>query len=67
MKAELIVISDLFDDAFTLRDELKSLHPHQKVICHLFTNGETLFDDISKSTRTLEKRFMLDVLCAREG
>ena len=34
---------------------------------HLLTDSKSLFDIISKGTRTSEKRIMLDIHAAREG
>ena len=67
MAAELIAFSDLFDVSYTLSQELRLLHPTAAVPVHLFTDSKSLFDIISKGTRTSEKRLMLDIACAREG
>lgn len=67
MGAELIAFSDMFDAAFTLREELRALHPGSSIPLTLYTDSKTLFDVISKGTRTSEKRLMLDIACTREG
>lgn len=67
MAAELIAFSDLFDAAYTLADELRQLLPKFPIPVRLFTDNKSLFDVISKGSRTAEKRLMLDIAAAREG
>ena len=67
MTAETIAFSDLFDCAFTLATELKRMLPGVRIPVKLFTDNKSLFDVISKGTRTSEKRLMLDIAAAREG
>lgn len=67
MGAELIAFSDMFDGAFTLAAELRDILGKPDIPVNLFTDSKTLFDVISKGTRTSEKRLMLDIACAREG
>ena len=64
--AEVIAFSDLFDDAYAIRTQLKDAL-RQEIPLHLFTDSKSLFDIISKGSRTSEKRIMLDVFAAREG
>lgn len=66
MAAEVIAFADLFDSAFTLREELSSLL-NRHVHLDLFTDSKSLFDIISRGSKTSEKRLMLDVAAAREG
>lgn len=56
----------MFDVAATLSLELGALYK-RKVPLHLFTESKSLFDVISKGSRTSEKRLMLDIAAAREG
>ena len=67
MGAELIAFGDLFDHAFTLSAELRSIHPGAPVPVKLLTDNKSLFDVISKGSKTSEKRLMLDIAGAREG
>lgn len=67
MGAELISFSDMFDTAFTLSQELKQLLPGRNVPVNLFTDSKSLFDVISKGSRTSERRLMIDIASAREG
>lgn len=46
--------SDLFDAAFTLREEQKVLNPDRRITLQLFTNGKNLFEVLSKSIRISE-------------
>ena len=52
--------------AATLSSELKILIG-RTVPVQLFTDNKSLFDVISKGSRTSEKRTMLDIAAAREG
>lgn len=65
--AELIAFSDMFDAAFSLAEELRTIHPKLGVPVKLYTDSKSLFDVISKGSKTAEKRLMLDIACAREG
>ena len=60
MAGEVIAFSDLFDVATTLANELE-LILSRKVPVQLFTYSKSLFDVISKGSRTSEKRMMLDI------
>lgn len=66
MAGEVIAFSDLFDIAFALAFELNDILPHPFPV-QLFTDTKTLFDVISKGSRTSEKQMMLDIAAAREG
>ncbi len=61
-----IAFSDAFDVGYTRATELSSLLG-RKVPLILLTGSKSLFDVISKGTRTSEKRMMLDIAAAREG
>lgn len=67
MAAELIAFSDMLDSAYTLLQELQSLHPEEKILFKPFKDSKSLVDVISKGTVTVEKRLMLDIACPREG
>ena len=66
MAGAVIAFSDLFDVAATLADEA-SLLIGTKVPVQLLTDSKSLFDVISKGSRTSEERMMLDIAAAREG
>ena len=66
MAGEVIAFSDLFDVAAVLSAELEVLLG-TKVSVQLLTDSKSLFDVISKGSRTSEKRPMLDIAAAREG
>ena len=66
LAAEVIAFSDLFDEAISLRSQVEEAL-RSAVPLHLFTDSKSLFDIISKGSRTSEKRIMLDVHAAREG
>ena len=63
---EVISFSDLFDVAAVLSAELEGMLGY-KVPVQLLTDSMSLFDVISKGSRTSEKRMMLDIAAAREG
>lgn len=67
MGAEMIVFCDMFDAALALQNEPQVLHPGNEMSLSLLTDSKTLFDILSKGTRTSEKRPMLDMARAREG
>lgn len=56
---ELIAFSYLFDTAHTLATKLLHLLHDSTIPTSLFTNNICLFDDISKGSKTLERRFMI--------
>ena len=66
MSGEVIAFSDMFDTAIAVSKEL-SVVMNQRVPVQLLTDSKSLFDVISKGSRTSEKRTMLDIAAAREG
>ena len=66
MAGEVIAFSDLFDRAATLAAEIGEIFG-RKIPVQLLTDSKSLFDVISKGSRTSEKRVMLDIAAAREG
>ena len=64
LSAEVIAFADLFDDAFALRSQIEHALG-RSIPMHLLTDSKSLFDIISKGSRTSEKRIMLDVHAAR--
>lgn len=66
MAGEFICFSDLFDPASTLASELRFIID-KTIPVQLLTDSKSLFEFISKSSRTSEKRTMLDIVSSREG
>ncbi len=66
MGGEVIAFSDLFDRVSTLAAEIGTIYG-RRIPVQLFTDSKSLFDVISKGSRTSEKRMMLDIAAAREG
>ena len=66
MSGEVIAFSDMFDIAISMSVELSKIL-NRKVPMQLLTDSKSLFDVISKGSRTSEKRIMLDIAAAREG
>ncbi len=66
MASEVISCSDMFDVWYTLRTELSNTFA-LKIPLILLTDSNSLFDVISKGTRTSEKRMMLDIAAARDA
>ena len=67
MAAEVISFSDMFDVCFTLAQEIRRMMKGAEIAVQLYTDSKSLFDVISKGTRTSEKRLMLDIAAAQEG
>jgi len=66
MAGEVIAFSDLFDVAAALSSELSVLYG-KNIPVQLLTDSKSLFDVISKGSRTSGKRMMLDIAATREG
>ena len=66
LSAEVIAFADLFDQAFALRSQLEHAM-NRSVPLHLMTDSKSLFDIISKGSRTSEKRVTLDIHTARQA
>lgn len=64
---ELIALRDMFDHAFSLADELHRLHSQSSVLVCLHTDSTSFIDVISKGSRTLKGRLMLDIAAVQEG
>ena len=65
--AELICFADLFDCAYTLTCEFRRLLPSVHVPLMLYTDNKSLFDVVSKGSRTAERRLMLDIAVERNA
>ena len=66
LAAEVVAFADLFDDAYALRSQVEQATGCE-VPMHLMTDSKSLFDIISKVSRTSEKRVMLDIHSARKA
>ena len=66
LSAEVIAFADLFDNAFDIPSEVKQAL-RRSVPIHLLTDSKSLFDIISKGSRTSEKGKMLDIHATRQG
>ncbi len=61
-----MAFADLLDDEFTIWSKI--VHALGRAIpVHLLTDTKSLFEIISKGTRTSEKRIILDIHAAREA
>ena len=67
MEAEVIAFADMFDIAFTMAEELRSINSRSTVPVKLYTDNKSLFDVVSRGPRKSEKRLMTDISAAREG
>lgn len=67
MAAELKAFIHVFEVAYTLAAELCLLYSESHVPVNLHADSKSLFDVISKGTRTCEKQLMIDIACGREG
>ena len=66
LAAEVIALADLFDEASPLRAQLEQALNRPMPLHHL-KDSESLFDVIGKSSRTSEKRLMLDISATRQA
>ncbi len=66
LSAEVIAFSDMFDDAFAIRSQIEQAL-RRGVAVHLLTDSKSLFDIISKGSRTSEERIMLDIHATRQS
>ena len=66
ISAEVIAFSDIFDISASLVAELSKLFLKQLPL-QLFTDTKSLFDVISKRSRTSEKRATIDIAATREA
>ena len=66
LSAEVIAFANLFDYAFSIRSQIEQAL-RRGVPMHLLTDSKSLFDIISKGSRTSEKRIMLDIHATREA
>ena len=64
LSAEVIAFADLFDDAFAIRKQLEFVL-RQSIPVHILTDVKSLFNIISRGSRTSEKRNMLDTYAVR--
>ena len=66
LSAEVIAFAGLFDDAMAIRSQME--HALQQTVpMRLMTDLKSLFDIISKESRTSEKRIMLDIDATRQA
>ena len=62
---EIMAFSDAFDDAMDLRHQLEQAL-QQKLPLQMLTDSKSLFDVISKGSRTSERRLMIYMASVRE-
>ena len=66
LSAEVIAFADLLDDALAIRSQLE--HALQVTVpMHLLTDSKSLFDVVSKGSRTSEKRIILDIHATKQA
>jgi hypothetical protein len=63
---EILAFAEPFDCAYTLRKDIEKMLG-RKLPLSFLTDSKSLFDIITKSSSTLEKRVMIDVAVARES
>ena len=66
LAAEVIALSDAFNDGFSLYNELKAAFK-RNVPLILLTDSKLLFDIIQKRSQTSKMRMMLDIAAAGQG
>ena len=63
---EVIAFTDLFDEAFAIKDTIAMAIANGAQL-HLLAYPKTLFDIISKVSTTNKRRLMIDVYAVRKG
>lgn len=64
MGPELIAFSNMYNAAYTVADNLQILIQDSIISGSLCTSKKNFFDVISKGTRAIGKRLMLNIACA---
>ena len=62
----MIAFADLFDEALAIRKQLEFALRLPIPVC-ILTDSKSMFDIISKGSRTSEKRAMLDICTTRQA
>ena len=63
---EIYAFADAFDYAYTMKHDLENI-TGRTVPLKMFTDSKSLFDIITKSFSTTERRIMIDVQAVRNG
>ena len=66
MAAESIAFADCLDDAYTVKVELERMLG-RSISLEMLTDSKQLFDAVCNSTRTKERRLMLDIDAAKQA
>lgn len=66
LAAETLAFSDGFDQAFVLRRDIEQLLG-KRIAITMLTDSQSLFDIITKSSYSTEKRILIDIACAKEA
>ena len=65
LSAETIMFADMFDDVLAIQSQIEQ-NLERTPLMHPHTDPKSLFDIISKGTRTSEKRVMIDIHATRD-
>ena len=66
MAAETLAFSDGFDQAYTLRRDIEQLIG-KRIPITMLTDFQSLFDIITKSSYSAEKRIVIDIAAAKKA
>ena len=66
MGGEIFALADGFDRAFMIRHDLENIYC-KKIPLYVLTDSKQVFDTITKASKTMERRLLIDIAAARQA